>query len=470
MLSSARRSVSNIATNNKKENVINILQNNKNNDIFKKTLLDPKIDGKILSGIHSDKISDKISDKANDKANDKVKNNLASTQTADNNKKNDSILNIEKVKVKVKHRSKSEKKIYHDPGVILIRCDEDKFSFYNNFHTLLGSFTVYQLVKYVAKNCEKFLDDVSNGTSDALIETFICTNKTGKLVLLDHISSNFMGNLEMLIRLNNCLFQYEKEKLIIHVQNATIEHQKKIISSVKTLIFMLLNHTFKIIVTISDELKRNPTNDKVLENKLMKYSVGIVYRLSYYIKNIVDKHAKTSNDINDNFEKINVIKQELSHKISKLTDVIITQNDKIDIILDKLDGNDIQPVDQEINESEVSLENYSDNEFDNESEVIPDENDHHQIIKMSSELQQRKINVPFENLSDNDFNSDNDDLDDNNSDNIINTDNLSNGLSSASQSSYSNNSNIANYTDDTNNTNNTSDDTSDDTNRKNKKH
>ena len=79
-------------------------------------------------------------------------------------------------------------------------------------------------------------------TADAIIETFICKNIDNKIRLYDHIASIFMGNLEMLIKLNNSLFKYEKlfEK-DINICN------KKCLLKIKAFNFTLLNHTLKII-------------------------------------------------------------------------------------------------------------------------------------------------------------------------------------------------------------------------------
>lgn len=97
-----------------------------------------------------------------------------------------------------------------DPSTIMVTFNNNTFTFYDNKKSHLGFFTIEQLLKYITKD-QEFLSNVGTGTSDAVIETFICKTHDGKVRIYDHISSIFMGNLEMLVKLNNALFQYEKK-------------------------------------------------------------------------------------------------------------------------------------------------------------------------------------------------------------------------------------------------------------------
>ena len=84
-----------------------------------------------------------------------------------------------------------------DPSTIMVKFDNETFSFYDNKKSHLGSFTIKQLLKYIV-NDDDFLSNTGMGTSSAIIETFICNIQQNKIRIYDHIASIFMGNLEML--------------------------------------------------------------------------------------------------------------------------------------------------------------------------------------------------------------------------------------------------------------------------------
>lgn len=229
-----------------------------------------------------------------------------------------------------------EKKIMYtvvnpdDPSTIMVTFNNQTFSFYNNKKSHLGNFAINQLIKYVVSD-PTFMPDIAMGTADTVIETFICTNKDGKLRLYDHIASIFMGNLEMLVRLNNAMYDFEKKN--------TELTESKYLAKIKAFNFTLLNHTLKIISTISSEHKSNSNME--IKQKLMKYSIGIIYRMITYIRERLTSNIENTSIINANIDKLVQTRTDISRQMEKLTSAIIHQNNTLNIIIEKLDSTEI---------------------------------------------------------------------------------------------------------------------------------
>jgi hypothetical protein len=261
-----------------------------------------------------------------------------------------------------------------DPSTIMVKFDNETFSFYDNKKSHLGSFTIKQLLKYIV-NDDDFLSNTGMGTSSAIIETFICNIQQNKIRIYDHIASIFMGNLEMLIKLNNSLFKYEKlfEK-DINICN------KKCLLKIKAFNFTLLNHTLKIISTISNEYKMNNVE---MKNKLLRYSVGIVYRLINYIRERFTTNIDNTKIINDNIEKLTKTRNDLTNHINLLSAAIIQQSQKINILIEKMDNNpnQIGGMQSKGVKSESSTEKYK----NNDDEDINDKSDDEDINENSDD-------------------------------------------------------------------------------------
>jgi hypothetical protein len=249
-----------------------------------------------------------------------------------------------------------------DPSTIMVTFNQDTFSFYNNKKSHLGFFTIKQLIKYIV-NDSSYLSEIATGTSNVVIETFVCSHQDNKIKLYDHIASIFMGNLEMLIKLNNSLYQFEKEEEQKNVD-------KKILLKIKAFIFTLLNHTLKIISTISSENKAN--NNTEIKYKLMKYSVNIIYRMISYIRERFIYNIENTMLINSNIEKLIITRNDINQKIELLNTAVLQQTDKIDILINKIDNGNLQIGGNTKSENTESENTESENE-DSENEESENE-------------------------------------------------------------------------------------------------
>jgi len=248
-----------------------------------------------------------------------------------------------------------------DPSTIMVKFDNETFSFYDNKKSHLGSFAIKQLLKYIT-NDNNFLSSISMGTSSSIIETFICNTQQNKIRIYDHIASIFMGNLEMLIKLNNSLFKYEK----IFEKDSNICN-KKCLLKIKAFNFTLLNHTLKIISTISNEYK---TNNIEIKNKLLRYSVGIVYRLVNYIRERFTTNIDNTKIIHDNIDKLSKTRNDLINHINSLNSAIIKQSQQINILIDKMDNKIAESSTEKYvkNTNDISNDNILSNKEEEEEE------------------------------------------------------------------------------------------------------
>jgi hypothetical protein len=232
----------------------------------------------------------------------------------------------------------------NNKDLILVSFEKQnhKFSFYGNNNTLLGYFTIQQLIKFLGNRWdENFMKHVDTSISDEIIKTFIGSADINEaqivnIKLLSHLQSPFMGNIEMLMKVNNALQIFESKILNTELNEVkSIKIQEKIKLTIKQFIYMMLNQSLKVIAAISEEIKNDKSRDH-LKEILLKYSVGITYRLSNFIRDQLDTQMTQYNNLNENITKIYNIRRTMSDKLDKLTNVVETQNERIDMVNIKL--------------------------------------------------------------------------------------------------------------------------------------
>lgn len=225
-------------------------------------------------------------------------------------------------------------KISNDNDNFMVKFDDSSntFSFITNDkqNTFIGSFSIKQLIKYVVSvDNVNFLNDTSFDTSIPIINRFICVKNDDGIIIHDYIKSPFMGNLDMLIKLNNLLYSSESSDIfdVFHDEEKT-----NALNSLKTFNFGLLNHTLKVITSASKNSNINENTKK----KLLHYTVGIVYRMTLYIKNQVEKNMKHVNLTITNIKKIKSIRENVDTKLDKLGENVSKQNDVIHLLINKI--------------------------------------------------------------------------------------------------------------------------------------
>lgn len=222
-----------------------------------------------------------------------------------------------------------------------------KFTFYDKTKNLLGSFSSKQIIKYVtSKISTAFLSGIDASSSYNIIETYICKiiDKDGslKIELLSHTISPFMGNIDMMMKLYTGIHKFESTQLQQELRDTfpsdsdTTKIQKKIHGIIKQLIYLILNHSLKLIATISDVTRGDPVK-KEMRDTLTKYSVAIVHKISSFMKDEIENKINDYKLLQDDLVRMGKVKLEMYKKIALLENNIADQNKQIKLVLEKIE-------------------------------------------------------------------------------------------------------------------------------------
>jgi hypothetical protein len=224
--------------------------------------------------------------------------------------------------------------IYTAHKKIYLRFDasNQKFSFFDVHSRNLGSFRVEHLIKYIASFYDvkrqflNFVDPTAYQQAKILIKTYVGYPEINKKIkfcqinLHDVQQSPFMGDVEMLVRLNDLLYNFEKTSLDRELNYVDAKYKPHIKRVVKQLIYMLLNYTIKLIAYISEEIVHRTDKDR-LKEQLVKYSVGISYRISIFVQ----EQLGVINKRNGEMEKLIDDNRQLRKFVTKKMDALVNQ-------------------------------------------------------------------------------------------------------------------------------------------------
>ena len=302
--------------------IINSLSNNNEDEI-----------NLPINSANQDEDAQNIADLKQKFASRQVPQNMMVTRDLENIKEND----INAVEIESKSIKELNNLNPNSSNLILVFDEnESKFTFYNSNKSILGSFNFKQILKYIGKQIDSsFYSFVDLGYSDELIKSMVgevlIDPITGKnnIVLKSHIESPFMGNLDLLIRLNNLFYSYETKELINDLSIIKDEKtQYKLKLAIKQFIYLLINHTLKIIAIATEEIKDDPKQE-VMKQKLLKYSVALTYRISGFMKEHLENYNNQYKSLYTQLEKLISMKKTINDKIEKLEEKIGKQNDLI---------------------------------------------------------------------------------------------------------------------------------------------
>lgn len=232
------------------------------------------------------------------------------------------------------------KNIIDNEKKLMISLNEKlkKISVFDELNNLIGYFTVEHLMKYLGDIYDtknqfmKNIDTTIYDKSKELIKSLVFKlqyNKKDKyadIEFKDYTKSGFMGDIELLVKLNNMLYLYQNEQLQSELSKVDIHNRIKIETNIRKFIFLLLNYTLKLIAIVSETLKNKPET-KELKDNLINYSIGLVYRINMFVQDqlkIIHNQNKTLKDSIDNSIKI---KETIKEKVSELVENIKLQND-----------------------------------------------------------------------------------------------------------------------------------------------
>jgi hypothetical protein len=229
-----------------------------------------------------------------------------------------------------------------DEKKIAVNFHKDKFKFMDiSTNQNIGSFNIDHLIKYVSAYSDKeeqFLMHINKSkyvNSVSLIKNFVCRveyNLSLKLTtvnLIDYTESPFMGDIEMLMIINNSLRSFEKSRLDSELRHVRENYRCDIEQSVKQLIYMFLSYTLGLISIISKSLK-NVAGKEDLKKHLMEYTIGIVFRISQFIqtqlKIIAKQNKEIKNSIIINLKLKNLINIKFKNISNRIENIKNEQN------------------------------------------------------------------------------------------------------------------------------------------------
>lgn len=291
---------------------------------------------------------------------------------------------------------------------LIIKADDNLYEFCvsDENNILLGCFTMADLVKYLnnSYDTEKQFLNKKNKTKEyhramEIIKKIIFKleyNKTTNYTNIILNDSAFMKDIELLIKLNNYIYEYQNKNFQTDLFGVNLDNKIKMEKNTKKFILLLLNHTLKQISIISETLKDN-NNKKELKEKMLDYSIGLVYRINLIVKEQMTTLNKENKSIKKSIDENIMIKKELNNKL----DVIIDKINKNDIAEKNISNDDIDKnIDnnQNVNINNIEFPNMvtlNDIEIDNQIETsnIAIFNDIDNIDDIDDHLESFEFNV-----------------------------------------------------------------------------
>jgi hypothetical protein len=238
---------------------------------------------------------------------------------------------------------------------------DNNFKIYDQ-NKLLGVFGIINIIKYITSDLSKtFLSTVEYESFIEIIKKYLfkIDNSINNISVIGHLESPLTGNIEIMMKIYQDLTKFN-QNILPNELNSTenTEIKNKIIRRIRNFEYVILNHSLKLIVNISNAIK-NDTTKKELKNSLIKYSVFITNKINHII---CENFNDTKNDVtvlNIELTQLKKIKNNIETKINKIEEKINIQDNKINKIIDYID---IDNMDEIINEYEKIDKNKNDDE------------------------------------------------------------------------------------------------------------
>jgi len=263
-------------------------------------------------------------------------NNINNTNNVNTNKESFKIDNFNLNEITQKYSDSDHFiNIHNGDRNFLVSINEklNKISIFNDQNIAIGYFTISHIAKYLGDiydTKKQFLTDLDIRIyikAKELIKTLLFKLKYNKMnryvdiIIHDYSYSGFMGDIELLIKLNNMLYKYQKEQLHIDLAKVDQYNKIKIEQTIKKFIFMLLNYTLQLIAIMSDKV-----SDVKLKENLMNYSVGVVHRINLFVQEQLKVINNQNLSVNESLKKNLEVKQELKTKLDGLIENIRLSN------------------------------------------------------------------------------------------------------------------------------------------------
>lgn len=178
--------------------------------------------------------------------------------------------------------------------------DEDVYLIINDNFFVFEKLNGTEIDKFTIQNVIEYIFDKSNTTHQPIIEkVFFRILPDDNCELVNN--SPFLNDIDVLIAINKQLIDHDA----VNAQNYDDIKKDKL----RKFICIMLEHTLGVISLISDTIKNTP-NEK-LKYKLMRYSTGIVYKMTQYLQ-------QSLNSCNTSYKSLLSTVDNLKHVEDKL--------------------------------------------------------------------------------------------------------------------------------------------------------
>ncbi len=258
----------------------------------------------------------------------------------------------------------------HDNKKLYVRFENNKFIFSDDSDGNIGEIRIDHLIKYIGSIYDidnKFLSNISEyDNAKILINKFIGKvtyndlTKISSVTIYDHLESPFMGDIDMIMYLNNMLSEFEKSRLAHELTFVNTQIRNKIEQIIKQFIYTMLNYTLSIIFIASDSIKNDKNKDDI-KQKLLKDSNSIIHKINQFVQSQLGIVMKKSSEI----EKMQLLSIKIQNmimlKYNNLINELKNQNNMLQIRSINQNGGE-----QSVSGNKSSSDESSDSEYSNE--------------------------------------------------------------------------------------------------------
>jgi hypothetical protein len=238
-------------------------------------------------------------------------------------------------------------------------------------------FTVLlSIAEKIEFNYKDLINSIMNINTGSPIDLFIKKNigyiDKNKVVIINHRVSPIMGDIDMLVRLNNDLKWHESNELDKLDNNNYI---------VLLFIYELLNYTLEQLVIVSDMIKDKP-DKQVLSKYILRYTVANTYRMYNFSTNMNQMLLDKINNLEEQKDKSGKIMNIIGGKTDDMLKHInhnnscfqkIAANNKIYTLVGGDNSSDSDSDNDNDNNNSKLETDSEDEEYLNDDENISDE-------------------------------------------------------------------------------------------------
>lgn len=206
--------------------------------------------------------------------------------------------------------------------------NNNEFNIYDKDKTFVGSFKSIHIIKLVGKTIDlDFMGDKNAEylNSIAIIKNIIFKTVNKEIILYDFTESSFMGNIQMLIKLNHSLEIYENDYLNSTLDKYSPEKKRNLLLKIQEAMYKLLIHTLKLLSLASVKIKKNSSLGKLIIN----YSIYISGRIDKWVKYGINDSNKSIMKIETTLDMCKNLREDIKKKLDESLELIKNQNNEL---------------------------------------------------------------------------------------------------------------------------------------------